>query len=205
VISACRDNKGTLKVIDAAAGATCSNNQQLLTWNQQGLAGPEGATGPAGPTGAAGPQGPAGPQGEQGPRGFIGLQGPPGPVEAIMGRHSTPQVIGNNWAVTGGALTLPAGQWIIHAKVWASDEDPLDEWTSLECRLDAGDSLFRDSSITSGHEVGHDRTLFLQTVYGNGATFNTAIVCRDFDTGMVSRNVRIIATRATSLTAVELG
>ena len=51
VISACKDSKGTLKVIDAEAGQTCNANQQPLTWNQQG---PAGSQGPAGPQGAPG-------------------------------------------------------------------------------------------------------------------------------------------------------
>jgi hypothetical protein len=33
-ISACKDAKGGLKVIDAEAGQTCPSNQQLLTWKQ---------------------------------------------------------------------------------------------------------------------------------------------------------------------------
>jgi hypothetical protein len=44
-ISACKDNKGALKVIDAEAGQTCGTNQQLLTWNQQGPAGQDGVSG----------------------------------------------------------------------------------------------------------------------------------------------------------------
>jgi hypothetical protein len=44
-ISACKDNKGALKVIDAEAGQTCSANQQLLTWNQQGPPGQSGVSG----------------------------------------------------------------------------------------------------------------------------------------------------------------
>ena len=53
-ISACKDSKGALKVIDAEAGQTCSANQQHLAWNQQGQPGPQGAPGPAGPQGPAG-------------------------------------------------------------------------------------------------------------------------------------------------------
>src|SRR5215218_10200627 len=41
-ISACKDNKGTLKVIDAESGQTCNANQQLLTWNQHGPAATSG-------------------------------------------------------------------------------------------------------------------------------------------------------------------
>lgn len=44
-ISACKDSKGRLKVIDAEAGQTCNGGQQLLTWNQQGPAGQDGVSG----------------------------------------------------------------------------------------------------------------------------------------------------------------
>lgn len=62
-ITACRDTKGSLKVIDAEAGQTCNANQQSLTWNQQGPAGPEGPQGPsaihAATTSAQGPPNPS--------------------------------------------------------------------------------------------------------------------------------------------------
>jgi hypothetical protein len=45
VISACKDSKGALKVIDAEAGQTCNANQQPLNWNQQGPTGPRGTAG----------------------------------------------------------------------------------------------------------------------------------------------------------------
>ena len=48
VISACKDSKGALKVIDAEAGQTCNANQQPLSWNQEGPAGPQGAPGLSG-------------------------------------------------------------------------------------------------------------------------------------------------------------
>jgi hypothetical protein len=52
VISGCYSKKnGSLRVIDAEAGATCDNGSVTLTWNQQGPAGPQGI---AGPQGAAG-------------------------------------------------------------------------------------------------------------------------------------------------------
>jgi hypothetical protein len=52
-ITACKDSKGALKVIDTEAGQTCNANQQLLNWNQQGPAGPAG---PAGQSGVSGRQ-----------------------------------------------------------------------------------------------------------------------------------------------------
>ena len=45
VISACKDSKGSLKVIDAESGQTCNSNQQLLQWSQQGPAGANGVSG----------------------------------------------------------------------------------------------------------------------------------------------------------------
>jgi hypothetical protein len=48
VISACKDAKGGLEVIDAENGATCSANQLALSWNQQGPRGDAGATGAPG-------------------------------------------------------------------------------------------------------------------------------------------------------------
>jgi hypothetical protein len=47
-ISACKDNKGALKVIGAEAGQTCPGSQQLLNWNQQGPPGPQGPAGVSG-------------------------------------------------------------------------------------------------------------------------------------------------------------
>lgn len=41
-ITACVDNKGAVKVIDAEAGQVCGPSRQTLTWNQEGPAGPAG-------------------------------------------------------------------------------------------------------------------------------------------------------------------
>jgi hypothetical protein len=69
---------GALRVIDSAAGQTCTNKELQLTWSQTG---PQGLTGATGATGAAGPQGlpgVAGPKGDTGPQGLTGSQGLPG-------------------------------------------------------------------------------------------------------------------------------
>ena len=49
VISACLDSKGAMRVIDAQAGAQCTNRERALTFN---AAGQPGATGPTGPSDA---------------------------------------------------------------------------------------------------------------------------------------------------------
>lgn len=67
------------------AGTSCPKGTTAISWNQQGPAGPAGATGPAGPAGATGPAGPAGatgPAGPAGPKGDTGAQGPAGPAGA---------------------------------------------------------------------------------------------------------------------------
>jgi hypothetical protein len=50
-----------LRVIDTSKGASCSKNEQALTWNQTGPQGPQGVQG------AQGPQGPKGDTGAPGP------------------------------------------------------------------------------------------------------------------------------------------
>ena len=67
VITACRSTSdGSLRVINAEAGATCKAGERRLTWNQVGRRGPTGATGATGDPGPAGPQGDVGPEGPAG-------------------------------------------------------------------------------------------------------------------------------------------
>ena len=52
VIHACYDGgNGTLRVIDAEAGAACRPQEVALSWNQRGPQGPQGPQGPEGPRG----------------------------------------------------------------------------------------------------------------------------------------------------------
>ena len=130
-INACEKNNGAIRIVQVAS---CSQNEQLLTWNVQGSAGPAGppgpkgdpgpvgpagptgstgATGPAGPagpagsTGATGPSGPAGPKGDTGPTGATGPAGPPGPdpfADNFANRFGTDT--GNAQAANGSECTL---------------------------------------------------------------------------------------------------
>ena len=81
VFTGCYNKAGNLRIIDAAVGQTCKQNETEITWSQtgpQGPQGPQGAEGPQGPVGPAGPQGPEGPQGPVGPQGPQGEPGPQG-------------------------------------------------------------------------------------------------------------------------------
>jgi hypothetical protein len=51
VISACKRNDGTIKLIDKEAGQSCTGSQQLVEWGEQGPVGPQGPQGPAGAPG----------------------------------------------------------------------------------------------------------------------------------------------------------
>jgi hypothetical protein len=72
-IRACVKGNGAMRIV--APGAKCADNEQPLTWNVQGPAGPAGRQGPKGDTGL---QGPKGDTGLQGLIGMTGLQGPKG-------------------------------------------------------------------------------------------------------------------------------
>ena len=78
VIYACYNkSNGVVHIVNASSD--CHRDEQPVSWNIEGPAGPKGATGPAGPTGATGPAGPAGPQGPQGPAGPDGSTSNNGP------------------------------------------------------------------------------------------------------------------------------
>src|SRR6185369_16330853 len=78
VLEACiNPGNGGMRLVDSST--PCHNNEDRISWNITGPAGPPGPTGPAGPTGATGPAGPAGPTGPTGPAGATGPAGPPGP------------------------------------------------------------------------------------------------------------------------------
>jgi len=66
---------GSLRVIDAENGQSCSATENPLPWNQIGPKGDKGDTGAQGPTGATGAQGPKGDTGATGPQGEQGIQG----------------------------------------------------------------------------------------------------------------------------------
>jgi hypothetical protein len=73
-------------------------DEVLVSWNQQGLPGPQGETGAIGPQG---PQGPNGDVGAAGPQGLKGDQGVPGP-QGLKGDPGTsaPQVAFFAWSTS---------------------------------------------------------------------------------------------------------
>jgi hypothetical protein len=75
-ISMCLNKQGAIEGVNVA----CKRKQTQISWDSNGLVGPQGPSGPQGITGVAGPQGPTGNQGPQGPPGNAGGAGPQGPI-----------------------------------------------------------------------------------------------------------------------------
>ena len=83
-----------------------------------GAAGPTGMQGPKGDTGGTGPEGGPGPVGPAGPSGPTGPQGPEGPTN-VFAKVVAPQAVigGSNGTIYSTSLSLPAGSYLVTAKV----------------------------------------------------------------------------------------
>jgi hypothetical protein len=135
---------GSLRVIDAQAGATCNPSEKQLNWNQTGPQGPAGPTGPAGAQGPAGPVGPAGPAGAQGPAGQVGPAGPQGPAGASGTDHVYSFSDQTDFFVLSGgsnpvqvaSLTLPPGMYLIQGKAGIDNLD--NDAQGGSCQLNIG-------------------------------------------------------------------
>jgi hypothetical protein len=113
VISACLDSKGAMRIIDAQAGAQCTNRERSLTFNAAGQAGAPGATGPAGPT------------------------GPSDAYVAPFGGFS-PFPVGEQ---TLASLDLPAGDYVIDALLRLRGSVVTEDPASFFCQLVAQGSV----------------------------------------------------------------
>jgi hypothetical protein len=104
-----------------APGATGATGATGLA----GPAGPQGATGPQGPQGPTGSTGATGAAGPQGPTGATGPQGPAGVTNLYYNApnsNGTPiEISVSNEFYTIGTLSLPAGNYLIHASTVAAN------------------------------------------------------------------------------------
>ena len=92
-----------------------------------------GAVGPPGPTGPVGPTGPQGPQGTQGVTGLPGLTGPQGPSDVYIGTSLSAGPMNNTCCFTVARVSLPPGNFLVHAIVTAVNDDADDQ--TGECNL----------------------------------------------------------------------
>ena len=130
VINVCYDERnGLVRIVNSSL--ECRRDEQFLSWNEQGPAGPQGpagakgatgasgAAGTIGPTGAAGPAGATGPAGSAGPEGPAGPSGPTGPAGLtpvptlgclfLSGCGAGAHLSGSTTLTSYGDLTSPAG------------------------------------------------------------------------------------------------
>ncbi len=90
--------------------------------------------------GPRGPRGPQGPRGADGAAGAPGAQGPAGLSEAIT--HAEPAAILITAAQDVLSITLPAGSWIVFARMDAANAD--NSITRLECSMFTPDNTGLD-------------------------------------------------------------
>jgi hypothetical protein len=75
--------------------------------------------GPKGKRGPTGPQGPQGPQGSQGLPGAKGSDGARGPSNGYQASKESLGAFPTGEATSVGSLALPAGSYLVSAKLWA--------------------------------------------------------------------------------------
>lgn len=175
VITICVRRSGLVYVIgDGFRRSECRGTDQLVSWNSEGIPGPQGPIGPIGATGAEGPQGTLGPQGVAGTNGAQGPQGPQGPQGAVG-----PQ------GPAGGGGTL--GQLVVIARPGA--EVPLTTIADAIAICNIGEVLVGGGYAVSGGQV--DVTSMRIVFIGQAAWMVTGIT----NTGL-PRTIQAIANCA---------
>src|SRR5215208_1798082 len=123
-----KDAVGARELRSNSVGSAEVRNGSLTRKDFKANALPAGnAAGPQGPAGPKGATGGAGPRGLQGERGPVGATGPVGPVgpkgdPSLVAVHRT---VADNIQITGdsatplASLALPAGSYLLHAKLIA--------------------------------------------------------------------------------------
>ena len=182
VVSACYKtvaaSNGSHTVVLEDTGHTCPSGYTHATWNQKGQTGPQG------------PVGPAGPQGPQGPQGLVGPQGPRGPSAGFTA--STDGVVLTNGTADTSvvSLTLPAGSYIVQAKLVPFISSGVD---SMHCDLlstDGATVLDQDyatlNAITDsfGSTFGDTTIGLLAPLTTSGGTISVG--CEDNQSGVMT-------------------
>jgi hypothetical protein len=126
----CVNPSGNVIALDA-----CKAGWTQLDPVSVGLQGPPGPVGPQGPVGPAGPQGPVGGQGPVGPVGPAGPQGEPGLSQTSIIQRDLVAVLGDNSLDPQAIMTVPAGSYIIDAKVTYGNPLNVPTSAALQCGL----------------------------------------------------------------------
>ena len=137
---------------------------------------PMGPMGPIGPTGPMGPRGAVGPQGPQGEAGvssaiYASAVGVTVASTALLPLTQTAVTIGSDMSVSGNALVLPAGSYIITANVSATAPDATAP-TPITIGIYANgaqiaNEFLEETAETSGSVVNMSKTLLLNVTADN--------------------------------------
>ena len=163
VLNACvQKNSGNMRLVDSSDD--CRKNENIVSWNVQGSAGPDGPQGepgqegPKGDPGEPGSQGPEGPQGEPGP---AGPQGDPGPAGSSADVTALEQRIALLEEQLGVLDSMPAlsiadaevdeGRWGKTYMNFTVTLSPSSDVTvTVDYRTDSGTADMYDFDYTSG-------------------------------------------------------
>ena len=164
-----------------------------------GASGPQGPAGPAGSVGPAGPAGSVGATGSQGPQGVQGIpgqQGDRGPSDVYAVNSPTQiNVYGGSGPVSVAQLSLPAGSFLIYAKVTLLNfNDPSSE---IDCTLTAGadvdTSSVRLENTISGNPAANTTTIPLLLPHEFTTAGTASLDCSGQYGATYATNARIAA------------
>jgi IPT/TIG domain len=153
-----------------------------------GAVGPMGPAGPVGPQGPQGAVGPQGAQGAQGPQGPAGNTAPPTVFGATFAGGVSPGTLAPGAGTTLARLTLPAGDYVIHAVVTGT----MATADTLSCNLDANPG---DAQVKGG---GALRTISTGQVDLTTATNIPLLAAFSVPSGSTSGTVQIQCVTASS-------
>jgi hypothetical protein len=175
MIHGCYNTKGgQLSVIDTATGQTCGASQTALNFNQ---------------TGPPGRQGIQGVKGDQGIQGVKGDTGATGPSDSYMASQSeTVITAGTQGPQEVLALTLPAGNYAINAKVTVGS---LGSFEHVTCYLNL-DGTQLDASFASITGSFATTTLPLASTGSLAAQGTANVTCQGGDEAF---SANIVATK----------
>jgi hypothetical protein len=143
-VTICVKRSGLVYVIgDGFRRSECRGTDQLISWNTEGVPGPQG---PAGADGANGADGAQGPQGEQGPAGADGADGAQGP-QGPQGPAGT----------GGGTLNT-------YQRTATNPSIPPSDVALIDAQCDAGDRI-----ISGGFTLGNPKLQVVESHANLGA------------------------------------
>jgi hypothetical protein len=185
-------------VFAMTGGAIASTTGPTATAAKAGKRGPRGRRGPAGPTGATGATGAkgatgatgaTGAKGATGPTGATGATGPTGPSNGFAVTPGTGTALNDSTFTTVGSLTVPAGQYIVSAKLAGYISTGTD---SVYCHLYTPSGTMVDNAFTT-----MDATNLHSTV---GAAESTLSLMAGMSTSGGAITVKCIDGNNTALT-----